>query len=39
MQHTRPATRIETYALLVGIAVLFAFPLYYLIVTSLKTKA
>jgi len=39
MQHTRPATRIATYSLLVGIAVLFAFPLYYLNVTSLKTKA
>ena len=40
MRHrTPPITRIATYALLGVIAFLFAFPLYYLVVTSLKTKA
>lgn len=40
MHHrTAPITRIATYALLGVIAFLFAFPLYYLVVTSLKTKA
>src|SRR5437868_7739917 len=40
MHHrTPPITRIATYALLGVIAFLFAFPLYYLVVTSLKTKA
>jgi multiple sugar transport system permease protein len=38
-RRTPPITRIATYALLGVIAFLFAFPLYYLVVTSLKTKA
>jgi len=37
MHRTPPVTRIATYVLLAVIAFLFAFPLYYLIVTSLKT--
>jgi multiple sugar transport system permease protein len=39
MHRATPVTRIATYALLAVITFLFAFPLYYLIVTSLKTKA
>jgi len=39
MRRSRRSTRIATAGLLLGIAILFAFPLYYLVVTSLKTKA
>jgi multiple sugar transport system permease protein len=39
MHRTTSVTRIATYILLAVIAFVFAFPLYYLIVTSLKTKA
>jgi multiple sugar transport system permease protein len=39
MQHSRRATRYATYILLGAIGLVFAFPLYYLIATSLKTKA
>jgi multiple sugar transport system permease protein len=39
MNRGRRSTRIATYLLLLGIALVFAFPLYYLIATSLKTKA
>jgi len=39
MNRGRRSTRIATYLLLLGIGLIFAFPLYYLIVTSLKTKA
>jgi multiple sugar transport system permease protein len=36
---SRPLTRIATALLLAAIAFVFAFPLFYLIATSLKTKA
>jgi multiple sugar transport system permease protein len=40
MRHrSRGFTRLATSALLAGIAFLFAFPLFYLIATSFKTKA
>lgn len=39
MRRQRPLTRLLTLAALVGVAVVFFFPLYYLVATSLKTKA
>ena len=39
MNRGRRSTRIATYLLLLGIGLIFAFPLYYLIVTSFKTKS
>jgi multiple sugar transport system permease protein len=39
IHRSRRLTRIATSLLLAGIAFLFAFPLFYLVATSLKTKA
>lgn len=39
MRRQRPLTRILTLLALLGVAVVFFFPLYYLVATSLKTKA
>src|SRR6185437_14336584 len=39
MHHRRRSTKVATAVLLGAIAFLFAFPLFYLISTSLKTKA
>ena len=39
MRRQRPLTRILTVCVLVAIAIVFLFPLYYLVATSLKTKA
>jgi multiple sugar transport system permease protein len=38
-QHGRSATRVATIGLLAMVAFLFGFPLFYLVSTSLKTKA
>jgi multiple sugar transport system permease protein len=39
MRRQRPLPRLLTLAALLGVAVVFFFPLYYLLATSLKTKA
>jgi len=39
MRRQRPLTRLLTLAALLGVAVVFVFPLYYLVATSLKPKA